>query len=379
MRDGTALSRLRNRRGTRSPPQAPAGARAAADLRSRRAGPKRGRPRRAGGAGTPPALALPARADDRALGRCGARAEPHRLRVAVRPGAEARGRQLSLHAALGGRRRRSRRHPRHPRRRPCHQHRGANPDLRGARAAERPIFGHHNLLTDASGEGLSKRTRRLVDPLAARERRRSAGGRGAGGAGRLGRGGSPRRLARRTRERLRSDQYFARARRASTRRSCARCRRASCITCLSPRCASGWRRSAIAGPLAEPFWLAARGNLARFEEAQRMVERDRKAQSRRSSRTAPSSPQAAACLPPEPWNEETWGAWTSELKALTGRKGRELYHPLRLALDRARSRAGARRAAAADRPRQSVGSIIRTRRLTPSGPTLSTVWPWSSP
>ncbi|HYF06376.1 MAG TPA: glutamate--tRNA ligase, partial [Acetobacteraceae bacterium] len=37
-------------------------------------------------------------------------------------------------------------------------------------------------------------------------------------------------------------------------------------------------------------------------------------------------------LPPEPWDEATWGAWTGALKEATGRKGRGLFHPLRLAL-----------------------------------------------
>ena len=37
-------------------------------------------------------------------------------------------------------------------------------------------------------------------------------------------------------------------------------------------------------------------------------------------------------LPPEPWDEETWGAWTKAVAAETGAKGRGLFHPLRLAL-----------------------------------------------
>ena len=41
---------------------------------------------------------------------------------------------------------------------------------------------------------------------------------------------------------------------------------------------------------------------------------------------------ASARLPPEPWSAATWGVWTSALKRETGRKGRDLYHPLRLAL-----------------------------------------------
>ena len=42
--------------------------------------------------------------------------------------------------------------------------------------------------------------------------------------------------------------------------------------------------------------------------------------------------KAAELLPPEPWNNDTFGAWTTVLKAATNRKGRELFHPLRLAL-----------------------------------------------
>lgn len=41
---------------------------------------------------------------------------------------------------------------------------------------------------------------------------------------------------------------------------------------------------------------------------------------------------AAGLLPPEPWDEGTWQAWTGAIKAATGRKGRVLFHPLRLAL-----------------------------------------------
>jgi glutamyl-tRNA synthetase len=41
---------------------------------------------------------------------------------------------------------------------------------------------------------------------------------------------------------------------------------------------------------------------------------------------------AATLLPPEPWDENTWGAWTKAVSAASGLKGRALYHPLRLAL-----------------------------------------------
>ncbi|MGH6928254.1 MAG: glutamate--tRNA ligase [Dongiaceae bacterium] len=42
--------------------------------------------------------------------------------------------------------------------------------------------------------------------------------------------------------------------------------------------------------------------------------------------------KAAVLLPPEPWNGGTWSAWTSAVKDATGRKGKELFRPLRLAL-----------------------------------------------
>lgn len=41
---------------------------------------------------------------------------------------------------------------------------------------------------------------------------------------------------------------------------------------------------------------------------------------------------AAEYLPPEPFDEKTFGIWTSAVKEKTGKKGRELFHPLRLAL-----------------------------------------------
>jgi glutamyl-tRNA synthetase len=42
--------------------------------------------------------------------------------------------------------------------------------------------------------------------------------------------------------------------------------------------------------------------------------------------------QAARLLPPEPWDETTWPAWTKAVSEATGVKGRALFHPLRLAL-----------------------------------------------
>ncbi len=42
--------------------------------------------------------------------------------------------------------------------------------------------------------------------------------------------------------------------------------------------------------------------------------------------------QALAMLPDQPWDTDTWGAWTKAVKEATGRKGRGLFMPLRKAL-----------------------------------------------
>ena len=46
----------------------------------------------------------------------------------------------------------------------------------------------------------------------------------------------------------------------------------------------------------------------------------------------PFAEQAIALMPPEPWDAETWSRWSEALKRATGRKGRALFEPLRLAL-----------------------------------------------
>ena len=42
--------------------------------------------------------------------------------------------------------------------------------------------------------------------------------------------------------------------------------------------------------------------------------------------------QAAELLPEGALTQESWGAWTSALKEATGRKGKALFKPLRMAL-----------------------------------------------
>ncbi|HSV28376.1 MAG TPA: glutamate--tRNA ligase family protein, partial [Candidatus Omnitrophota bacterium] len=79
------------------------------------------------------------------------------------------------------------------------------------------------------------------------------------------------------------------------------------------------------------FWEAVRPNLANMAEAkewwtvvqgpvQPVIE------------DAAFCAEAAKVLPPEPWDLTTWSAFTNAVKAATGRKGKDLFHPLRLAL-----------------------------------------------
>jgi glutamyl-tRNA synthetase len=86
---------------------------------------------------------------------------------------------------------------------------------------------------------------------------------------------------------------------------------------------------------AEPFWLAVRGNLDIFAEAAgwwRIV-RDGPGEKPELAAEDIEFVQAAFdLLPPEPWDHSTFRLWADRVKEATGRKGRALFAPLRLAL-----------------------------------------------
>ncbi len=199
-----------------------------------------------------------------------------------------------------------------------------------ALAGHAPEFGHHNLLTDASGEGLSKRTGALsiaslrekgVEPLAV-----------AALAVLVGSAESVRPVA--SLEELAGLVDLANLSHGAARFDESELDALSARTLHAMPYAAVARRLAelgIAGPEAETFWLAVRGNVARLADAaewRAVVEGE----------IAPVVEDrayldlAAERLPEGDWDHKTWAAWTNALKALTGRKGRELYHPLRLAL-----------------------------------------------
>ncbi len=202
--------------------------------------------------------------------------------------------------------------------------------LARALGGEPPRFAHHNLLTTADGEGLSKRSGAL-----------SIGGLREAGIEALavaalavltGSSDAVQPVAS-------LDDLAGMFDLAHISRNPARFDPAE-LAALSARTLHFLPFAAVAGRLAaagidhgiaEPFWMAVRGNLERFDdvatwwaviggEIEPVVE------------DAAFLAQAVPLLPPEPWDAGTWGAWTAALKAASGRKGRALFHPLRLAL-----------------------------------------------
>jgi glutamyl-tRNA synthetase len=91
--------------------------------------------------------------------------------------------------------------------------------------------------------------------------------------------------------------------------------------------------SAVASrlPQGEAFWDAIKPNLNKLSDVIEMV-RLVNGPVTPVIEDAGLAEKAASMLPPEPWDEATWGAWTKAVSAETGAKGRGLFHPLRLAL-----------------------------------------------
>jgi glutamyl-tRNA synthetase len=81
----------------------------------------------------------------------------------------------------------------------------------------------------------------------------------------------------------------------------------------------------------EAFWLAIRGNIEKLAEAADWL-RVCRGPIDAVPGDADFLAQAAGLLPPAPLDETSWSAWTGAVKAATGRKGKELFLPLRRAL-----------------------------------------------
>jgi glutamyl-tRNA synthetase len=197
-----------------------------------------------------------------------------------------------------------------------------------ALGATAPVFGHHNLLTTASGEGLSKRLGHLslkglreagLEPEAV-----------ASLAVLVGSAEAVRPVA--SLDELASLIDFAHISRAPAKFD------ESELEHLNSKLVHAMSYDQVRERLAglrvgggEAFWNAIRTNLVKVSDAAAwwpLVE-------------GPVTPvitdndlidTAKAALPSEPWDGYTWKVWTETLKAKTGAKGRALFMPLRLAL-----------------------------------------------
>ena len=197
-----------------------------------------------------------------------------------------------------------------------------------ALGATPPRFGHHNLLTTAGGEGLSKRLGHLAlrnlreagfEPLAVAALAVLVGSSEAVRpvadlaelAGLVDLGHISRAPAKFDEHEL--DQLNAR------------------LVHHLPYAAVAKRLDALGIGGGEPFWIAVRGNIAKVGEA---AEWWRVVEGPLAPPTGDVDLRRAAldALPPEPWDGTTWKTWTEAVKAATGLKGRPLFMPLRLAL-----------------------------------------------
>ena len=97
--------------------------------------------------------------------------------------------------------------------------------------------------------------------------------------------------------------------------------------------AADLQKFGVTADLAPAFWDAIRGNVATRADIAKWwaVVRDGAA-AEIADEDRDFVAQALALLPTAPWGPETWSEWTAEVKAKTGRKGRGLFIPLRLAL-----------------------------------------------
>ncbi|GLK70354.1 glutamate--tRNA ligase [Ancylobacter dichloromethanicus] len=193
-----------------------------------------------------------------------------------------------------------------------------------------PRFGHHNLLVLPSGEGLSKRLGHLSLRALREEGEESLAV--AALAVLTGTSLAVEPVA--GLDALAAKIDFTKISRAPARFDPAE------LSALTAATLHHLPFEAVAGRLAalgvgggDDFWRAVRGNLNRLADAAdwwRVVD-------------GPVDPavvpentvfleQAAALLPQTPWDGEVYPRWIAALKPASGRAGRALFHPLRLAL-----------------------------------------------
>lgn len=203
-----------------------------------------------------------------------------------------------------------------------------------ALGAEVPAFGHHNLLTTISGEGLSKRSGALsigylreagYEPMAV-----------AALAVLIGTSESVRPVQS-------LEELAAIFRPENASRSAAKFDPMEldglnhALLQALPHQVVRERLKAFGIPQsqADAFWSLVRGNVERFDEVSqwwRIVRDGPVTESELAPADAEFVRQAMELLPPEPWDDATWKQWTEAVRAKTGRKGKDLYLPLRIAI-----------------------------------------------
>ena len=192
-----------------------------------------------------------------------------------------------------------------------------------------PQFGHHNLLTNASGEGLSKRLGHFsiaslreadMEPMAVASLAVLVGSSEAvRPVPTMDELGVLVDLARLSRAPAKFDEHELDGLNAKL------------LHHLDyADVAARLERLGIDG--GEPFWLAVRGNLALLSDAAQWAKVLAGPVTRAEELDGAFLAEALARLPSEPWDQETWGLWTAKVKEATGKKGKELFMPLRLAL-----------------------------------------------
>jgi glutamyl-tRNA synthetase len=199
-----------------------------------------------------------------------------------------------------------------------------------ALGAVRPVFAHVNLLTTASGEGLSKRLGSLslkslaedgFEPMAVASLAVLIGG--AGPVEPMADMGA----------------LAARFDLAGIGKSAAKFD-VSELDTLNAKLVHAYSWKAVEdrfpdgafGPQAEVFWLAIRGNCARVRDAAKWWEIVTNATPVVEPEDRQFLLQSAALLPQGAFDGDTWSRWTLKLKEETGRKGKALFMPLRKAL-----------------------------------------------
>jgi glutamyl-tRNA synthetase len=199
-----------------------------------------------------------------------------------------------------------------------------------ALGAELPRFGHHNLLQSETGEGLSKRLASLsveslraegLEPLAV-----------ASLAALIGTSEAVRPVG--SLQELGTLFALEKVNRSPSRFAPDELRSLNAKTLAQlPFKVVRDRLAALGVGGGEAFWNVVRGNIGTLAEA---LEWWQVAQGHVDPVVAPEDHDfiqtAAGLLPDEPWSEATWSEWTNRLKERTGRKGRGLFMPLRLAL-----------------------------------------------